>query len=246
MTNEYSISELPLRARFTYLAHAFKAVYKQHHLGMLPMFERLIPENGIVLDVGGHAGQFAKLFAKVASNGHVYSFEPGRYARSILRRSLARNSRSNTTIVPEGLGDSIGEIDLVVPVKKNGVVKYGVSHMGEVGEYADVKIESVHINTIDDFVRQQELPKLDFIKADIEGWEQRMVLGGEQSIRKYMPVIMIEMVDHQLSRAGDSLNGFWELLVAWGYAPFLSTGDAIKPLEKLEVITSGDVIWIAE
>lgn len=246
MIKEFSITELPLRARLTYFAHAFKAVYKQHHQQLLPLFRKLIPQDGIVFDVGGHAGQYSKLFAKVATNGHVYSFEPGSYACSILRRALEHNCKSNTTVIPEGLGDAAGRIDLNIPVKKNGVVKYGLSNLGETGDYIDVQTEKVKINTIDIFVRHQALSRLDLIKADIEGWEQRMVIGGEKSIRKYMPVIMIEMVEHHLKRAGDSLDGFWSLLESWGYKPYLcATGEGAR-LERIEQARSGDIFWLAE
>jgi FkbM family methyltransferase len=213
---------------------------------MLPLFRTLIPEDGIVLDVGGHAGQYAKLYAKAAKNGHVYSFEPGRYACSILRRALDHNSRYNTTVVPQGLGEAIGEIDLNIPMKKNGVVKYGVSHMGDTSNYEFVKTETAQINTIDDFVDQQGLTRLDFIKADIEGWEQRMVIGGERSIRKFNPVLMLEMMDHQLHRAGDTLEGFWALLLSWGYKPYVCSENNILQLELVENSRDSDIFWISD
>ena len=39
----------------------------------------------VVLDVGAHAGQMAKLFAGLVPRGHVYAFEPGAYALAVLR-----------------------------------------------------------------------------------------------------------------------------------------------------------------
>src|SRR5690242_6265415 len=92
----------------TWLAHLFKAVAKQHHRELVPVFARFIPEDGVVLDVGAHAGQFAKIFARLARKGRVFAFEPGTYARSILRLALYLNRARNVAIVPMGLGEAPG------------------------------------------------------------------------------------------------------------------------------------------
>ena len=82
----FHLRELTWRARATYLAHAFKAVTRQHHQEITPVLQRWVTPEAVVFDVGGHAGQFAKLFAKMARRGQVYSFEPGGYVPEIDRR----------------------------------------------------------------------------------------------------------------------------------------------------------------
>ena len=71
--------ELSPRARLTWFAHMFKSIVKQHHRELRPALSQLINSNSVILDVGSHAGQFAKLFARLAPRGHVYAFEPGTY-----------------------------------------------------------------------------------------------------------------------------------------------------------------------
>ena len=80
----------PYRWRLTpsFVAHLWKAVTQQHHRELLPLLARCVPRDGAVLDVGAHAGQFTKLFARLAANGRVYAIEPGSYARGILRAAI--------------------------------------------------------------------------------------------------------------------------------------------------------------
>ena len=77
--------ELTSRQRFTFIEHLFKAIFKSYHHPMRKLLKKYIPQNGVVIDVGWHAGQFTKIFSKLAHQGCVYTFEPGDYAYSILK-----------------------------------------------------------------------------------------------------------------------------------------------------------------
>ena len=90
----------------------------------------VIPEDGVVFDVGAHAGQFAKLFARLAPRGFIYAFEPGSYARFILRIALRLNGIGNVAVLPLALGDRSGVALLTVPVKRSGSYGFGLSHLG--------------------------------------------------------------------------------------------------------------------
>jgi len=239
-TESFRFGSLSLRAKGTYLAHALKAVTKQHHGEMRPMLRRLIPRDGIVVDVGGHAGQFATLFARLASDGRVYSFEPGGYARSLLTLAIRANRIGNVVLRPEALGDRPRETMLNVLVKAKGSVRFGLSHLGA-EETRPARRERVTVTTLDRFAAAEGLERLDFIKADIEGWEMRMLVGGELTIRRFRPSLMLEMLDSHLNRAGDSLDGAWALLSGWGFHPHRwNSGTALEPLATA---CEGDIVW---
>src|SRR5579862_5528537 len=90
------------RGRITpgFFAHLFKAAFKQHHRELLPLLRPLISFDAVVLDVGAHAGQYAKLFSRLAPHGRVYAIEPQSYARRILRAAIAVNRLKNVTVLP--------------------------------------------------------------------------------------------------------------------------------------------------
>ena len=72
--NANIIDNISIRARLTYLEHLFKAYTRQHHKNLIPLFSKIIPDNGIVIEAGSHAGQFTKLFPRHAPLGHIYAF----------------------------------------------------------------------------------------------------------------------------------------------------------------------------
>jgi hypothetical protein len=124
----------PYRWRLTpsFVAHLWKAVTQRHHLELLPALKQCGPRNGVVLDVGAHAGQFAKLFASLAPDGRAYAIEPGGYARAILRAAIGARRLGNIEIVPVALGAEPRLQTLHTPVKAIGAIGFGLSHFGRV------------------------------------------------------------------------------------------------------------------
>ncbi|HUZ71735.1 MAG TPA: FkbM family methyltransferase [Stellaceae bacterium] len=232
------------RFRFNpgFVAHLFKAVFKQHHRGLLPLLRPLVPEDGVVVDVGAHAGQFTKLFARLALRGFVIAVEPGSYARLILRVALCLNRVRNVAVLPLALGDRSGVAALTVPVKRSGSYGFGLSHLGAAKAEAHAEVETVAVSTLDEVVAALGLDRLDFVKADIEGFELRLILGGRGALARFRPALLLELDDAHLARTGTSLGAAWSALTALGYRPHAAT-PARTPLTSPR---GGDVLWLPD
>jgi FkbM family methyltransferase len=213
----------PYRWRLSgsFIAHLFKATTQQHHRDLFPLFMRFVPVSGVVFDVGAHAGQYTKLFARAASAGHVYAFEPGSYARAILRAAVALHRLDNVTVMPMALGAVCGVETLSVPVKTRGSLGFGLSHLGGPQQRWDlVAQEPVAVATLDTVAAALRLERLDFVKADIEGWEFALLRGAEQTLRRFRPVLVIELLNQHLVRVGDRVEGAFAFLTGLGYQAF--------------------------
>jgi FkbM family methyltransferase len=227
----------PYRWRLSgsFLAHLFKAASLQHHRDLYPLFARFVPASGIVFDIGAHAGQYTKLFARAASAGHVYAFEPGSYARAILRAAVALRQLDNVTVLPMALGSACGIETLSVPVKAGGSFGFGLSHLGRPQPRWDlVAQELVATTTLDAVAAALQLDRLDFVKADIEGWEFAMLRGGEATLRRFRPVLVLELLSQHLARSGDRVEDAFSFLARLGYTAF-----ALTP--KNEFVHAADV-----
>ena len=209
---------LTIRQRLDWLRHLSTACFQQHHGELAPVFRKHLAEDGVVFDVGAHAGQFAKLFASLVPAGSVYAFEPSAYARSVLRPALAWNRAKNVEIVPAGLSDAEGEAPLSTPIKKSGVLGYGLASLAGAAPGREKSEQTVSLLTLDGFVSQRAIRRLDFIKADIEGWEAHMLRGGIEAIARFRPALYLEISEEALGRAGDVPADLWALLEPHGYA----------------------------
>jgi FkbM family methyltransferase len=224
------IAELPIvqiepyrwRLSPSFVAHLWKAVTQQHHRELLPALTQCIPRDGVVLDIGAHAGQFAKLFAGLAAEGRVFAIEPGSYARAILRAALAARRLPNVAVLPVALGDEMRLETLHIPLKASGTLGFGLSHLGAAEtRWPRVAGETVAQTTVDALVEKLALDRIDFIKADIEGGELRMLYGARTTLDRFRPRLLIELTEAHLARAGDTLAAAFGFLAERGYRAYV-------------------------
>ncbi len=209
---------LTLRQRLTYTVHMFKALTKRHHKPIRPLLRRYIATDAVVFDVGANTGSFTHLFSKMAPAGHIYAFEPGSYALSILRRVIAQRCQSNVTLLEHGLSDKNENLELHLPVKKSGSLGHGIGHIGTDSNDPRATVsETIPLRRMDDIAETLALTRLDFIKIDVEGWEMHVLRGGEKTIARFKPIIMLEMVEHFLRRAGSNCDELLGFLHQHGY-----------------------------
>lgn len=217
-----------LRARGTRAAHLYKALFRQHHTELRPLLAKLIGKDATVLDVGAHAGQFAKLFAKLAKDGTVYAFEPSPYARAILTTVVRLKRLYNVRVVTAGVGAEPGTLSLQTPIKASGSLGFGLAHFGDSERREPLQRTEVPVTTLDAFCAEHDL-RPSFIKADIEGWELQMLRGATTVLRDARPALILEVVDSHLHRAGDSRAALFRFLADAGYDRFAVSGSALRP-----------------
>jgi FkbM family methyltransferase len=231
---------LTARQRASWLAHLYKAATQQHHRELTSLFAPHVPADAVVIDVGAHAGQFSKLFARMAPGCRIYAFEPSAYARSILRPALAFNRIGNVTVVPRGLSDAPAREVLHTPLKPSSAWGFGTAHLG--GEAAAGEVDqTVALERLDDFAARERLTRLDFVKADIEGWEMRALVGGEDTLRRFRPTLYLEVDGSLMARAGDTPQGLFRWLSELGYSAFATPALAPAP----QWAGPGDYLFIA-
>ncbi len=213
----------PYRWRLTpsFAAHLWKALTQQHHRALMPLLARYVPRDAVVLDVGAHAGQITKLLSRLAADGRVYAIEPASYARAILRTVVWWHRLGNVAVVPVALGAETRLERLFSPIKASGAIGFGLAHLGA-SEAPDrpVAEEVVVQTTIDELTAELALDRLDFIKADIEGSEMRLLTGAQRTIERFRPCLLLELDSTRLARVGDRVADAFAFLQARGYRAF--------------------------
>ncbi len=218
---------LSLRQRLGWVAHVFKAATQNHHPELERLFAPMIAQDATIADVGAHAGQFSKLFARLAPEGRVFAFEPAPYARAVLAPALKWNRFERVTVEPYGLSDAPGHFTLSTPLKRgHAEVGYGLAHLGTDDDPRPMRTETIEVRTLDSFAAANKLTRLDFLKADVEGWEARMLIGGRNTLAALKPVLFLEIVQSSLARANSKPQDIFTLLAPLGYSARKLTADA--------------------
>jgi len=238
---------LSFRQRLTWFAHFFKALAYQYHRDFGEKVAPLLPPDAVIVDVGAHSGQFAKLFARLAPRGTVYAFEPGLYALSILGPVVGLLRLAHVRIVPFGLSDAAGVERLHIPLKRRGTVGFGLAHIGEDTSGRSTMVEEIHLTTLDDFAAAEGLSRLDFIKVDIEGWEPHFLRGARATLARFRPVVMIEVAEPALERVGGSAAEIFAALAPHRYRIFKTLEHDAYRMQPVDGFSgSADYMFVPE
>jgi FkbM family methyltransferase len=225
--------DLTFRQRLGWIAHVFKAATQNHHPELERLFAPMIAPDAVIADVGAHAGQFAKIFARLAPQGRIFAFEPSSYALSVLPHALAWNGMKHVEIEPYGLSDAPGRFTMSTPLKRGRAeVGFGLAHLGTDDDPRPMRVESIEVRTLDGFVEAKKIDRLDFLKADVEGWEARMLAGGRAALSRLRPKLFLELVESSLGRAGSRASDVFALLSSIGYrARKLNADASLTPVD---------------
>jgi FkbM family methyltransferase len=137
----------------------------------------------VVIDAGAWIGDFSAYAAVRGATS--YAFEPTPELFEMVCRTAALNADGAIVPVQKGLGDSAGELGFsVCGLDQNGEGNTFLPHAG----YDTIQVK---ITTIDDFVREQGLSRVDFIKADIEGFERNMLAGARETLQRFAPKLAL-------------------------------------------------------
>jgi len=133
----------------------------------------------IVFDIGAYVGDTALWFSKaVGPQGKVYAFEPEPGNFEKLKANLERNNVTNVIPLQLALSENEGEMQ----VASAG----GSSIMTQARTGTSVKV-----TTIDKFVGANKLPRVDFIKMDVEGHELKVLEGAHETIKTFKPSLAL-------------------------------------------------------
>lgn len=171
-----------------------------------------VESGDVVLDVGACWGDTALYFAsKAGQNGKVYSFEfiPGNLNLFNINLDLNPNLKNNIKIIEHPVSDNSNK---TIYYKDFGPGSEVVTQPfeGQTGSTTTI--------TIDDFVKQNNVEKVDFIKMDIEGAEPYALKGAIETIKKYKPKLAIAIY-HSMDDMVNIPN--WILDLNLGYEIFI-------------------------
>lgn len=174
-----------------------------------------------VLDIGAHHGFYTLMSSNlIGSQGKVYAFEPSTREYSRLSTHVKLNKSDNIELINLALSNKEENRQLhVVGGHFTGHNSLMPPRVEEVQE--GIEIHNVKTSTLDKFINQHALKKVDFIKLDVEGGELDVLSGGKYSLKNSIrPVILYEIQDIRTEPWGYPAKRIYELLNELDYQSF--------------------------
>jgi FkbM family methyltransferase len=151
--------------------------------GYYEQFGIKVGDSDIVVDAGANMGLFS---AYSASKGaQVYAFEPTHSSLEYLYNtaSLNRKLSGKITVIPWALMDKKGTLQLTFDEKNIGAASVIIKRGDRI-----VEVEGI---SLDEWAVEHMIPRIDFIKADIEGAERNLLRGATRILQEFKPKLAI-------------------------------------------------------
>lgn len=158
------------------------------------------------IDIGANNGWFG-LFAakKIKNSGSVFIIEPSQREIDKIERNIRLNRFKNIKVFKMGMLNELGEKELLVAEDKYE----GHNTFGDFKYKIDFKLrENVEIGTLDNFIKNEKINRVDVIKIDAEGSEMLILDGGKNTIKIFRPIILSEVSKHPLTKCGNDIFSF--------------------------------------
>jgi FkbM family methyltransferase len=132
----------------------------------------------IALDIGARWGEWARIIQDDFT--HVICFEPIRVKYKYIKQNCKLN---NLSLYGCCLGDKLGNVPMyagsIYDPNKPGINRFAYNKNKRTIQ-TSIKLDDLGLGPID------------FIKIDVEGFELPVLKGGEETIKKWKPIICIE------------------------------------------------------
>ncbi|MCB0480379.1 MAG: FkbM family methyltransferase [Flavobacteriales bacterium] len=213
----------------------FLNVYEAFEIAFI--YKSLKP-GGVFIDVGTNVGWHSLNASKaVGKDGLVICFEPFTLNWNRLNKNISLNPEmTNIHAEKLGVGAESGTITLNYNFESNNAGM--ASQFGSGGQY-----EEVQVVALDMYIKQAEIDKIDLIKIDIEGGEYNALLGMEDVLRSFKPILMVEFDSEILKDQADIEGKMYAFLHELGYKPtyFNSKGELCD--NSLESHSKNIIFW---
>ncbi len=159
----------------------WKGVYEED---ILLFLKTQLKKGDAYVDIGANIGQHA-LFASqlVGLTGRVYAFEPNINIYEQFNKSIRASNIQNIQLYNFGLANKDEQLTLHInPINKGG---------SSLVAYAE-NMEKMSVTIKNGDVVLKDVPRVDFVKIDVEGYEADVLEGLSELISRCRPKILLE------------------------------------------------------
>ena len=182
------------------LAASFQRLYPTGLLGSeyqdIYFLKKIIRKGDWCVDIGAHLGYFTLELSRLAGPaGKVFAVEPMRAFHHTLERLLQRKKARNVTLYQVALG-GVGEY-----------VQMGIPAADDIKHFAWARVidanphltfhESEKVRNESGDRLFSDLPRLDYIKCDVEGLEFQVFASMTRTLEAHHPILLCELFERE-------------------------------------------------
>ena len=188
----------------------------------LAFFQKYCHGDMTMVDIGSNVGLYTALaMHQLDGNGHIVVFEPHPQTYTFLEKNITANQTKpgacprvdafNVAATPEP-----SHMDLHLNPENRGDNRmYRGTYQGKLEEWETLPVEG---RPVDDVLIELGIEEVNFIKIDIQGFEQKAISGFRRTLTRSQKVLLMsEFWPKGLKEAGGSAKGYLQMLTEVGF-----------------------------
>ncbi|WP_158498895.1 FkbM family methyltransferase [Magnetospira sp. QH-2] len=188
---------------------------------MAKMVDQLTGPSPVIFDIGANVGTYCLACSEI-NGSRVYAFEPAYSTFKMLEYNILKNKIDNASAHHLGISDFCSEQTIKT---SDGNVDSGAFSIQLVENNSDNRetSETARFTTLDQFMAEEAVGKIDFLKARIQGMghEVAVIEGGRETIKKFRPIIHLIYRQDMYEMNGVSTDPYIELCDKQQYKLYL-------------------------
>jgi FkbM family methyltransferase len=211
--------------------------FRDHYEPELGYLEKILSPGMTFVDAGACYGIYALAASKlVGKEGRVLAFEPASRAFQVLEENIALNRLANVLAYRVALTEKKGKGWLYHHAN------VGCDSLGRDQSFTESG-EEIATDTLDNFLRNLSLSRVDVIKMDVQGAEELVLRGASAIVKAQHPIVIFEVYPDGPPTLGLTPFGAWDWLKSLGYEFFVVDGSE-SPTQETSPPLNRNVIAI--
>jgi FkbM family methyltransferase len=199
----------------------------------------LVSEGDVCIDVGTNFGWYTSLMAmRIGPTGAIHAFEPMPQSFDELKQNYElMGSPPNVVLNNLALGDQCGTVQIHM---------FAGLTSGHASLAAKASIDSTTFDckliTLDSYLIENAIDRVDFVKVDIEGAELMFLKGAERLFKQDVPpIFMMEMAVGQTVNFDYHPNELIEFIGERGDYEFFEVDEQMSAMRPIDGFAAGHI-----
>lgn len=193
--------------------------------------KKIVKRGDTILDIGANLGYYSFFMSVSAGKeGKLMAVEPIPLFAEVWKKNMRSLKKNNSTLFNCALGSEEQEkVKMSIPIV-DGIVRHGLTKVVEEGDDNEsIMSFEVPMKIGDKLVESENISQLNYIKCDVEGYEQFVIPSLNETIEKYQPLLQIEL------SGKENRQNVVDYLVNLSYDIFILKDNFLIPIQKNDI-----------
>ena len=179
----------------------------------------LISDNHpLIFDIGAEDGDSCERYSSILKNPIIHAFEPRPDQFEIMKSKF--NDNKNVYLNNVAVGSKT-EIKIFNQIKGGGRSSFLTSTVDDLSKQEQIDVQ---VETVDAYVKKNNIKKINLLKIDVQGFEDEVLKGAQETLKlNKIDIIETELILGNMYEKTLSFNEIENLIYPYGYKIFALT-----------------------